>query len=82
MATGAGDWDAADTDAEGAATGEGTDSASDAADAADAATTPSAGADTQRATGADGGRAQQPQTGSSTPQSLVKQTAQRHQAHS
>ena len=45
-------------------------------------TTPIAGTDIQRAAEANGSRAQQPQAGSSTPQSLVEQTAQIHQAHS
>ena len=80
VATGAGDWRAADADAEGAATGGGADAAPDTP--AVAATTPIASTDVQRASEADGSRAQSPQAGSGTAQSLVKQTAQRHQAHS
>ena len=77
------DWRAADADAGLAATGgEGTGAASNAP--ADAVTTPSAGTDAQRAAQVNGGGTQHPQAGStcSTPQSLVKQTAQRQQAHS
>ena len=56
MATGAGDWRAVDADAEGTATGGGADAAPDTPTVA--ATTPIASTDIQRASEANGSRAQ------------------------